>query len=321
MEVVVGMDIGGTNTDLALVSKDGEILERAHLATATFSVFEDFAGAVADKVAQLADRHNCSVEAVGIGAPNGNFYSGMIEFAPNLSWKGKVNVVGQMQAKLSAPTFITNDANAAAIGEMKYGVAGTFKHFVMITLGTGVGSGVVVNGELVYGHDGFAGEVGHIISTEGGRLCGCGRNGCLETYASVTGLRKTVFEMHQNGKRKGLLEKFSFEELTGKHIEQAALQGDQVAKEAFELAGKELGKVLATVAAVTSPEAYVLFGGMANAGELIFEPVKRNMEEQLLPIYQNKIAVIPSGLKGNEAAILGAAALAWNELNRLFHLR
>ena len=317
MEVVVGMDIGGTNTDLALVNQEGKILDRAHLATAEYPDFDDFASAVAEKVSTMAEKQKCSVEAVGIGAPNGNFYSGMIEFAPNLAWKGKVNVVQGMQNKLSAPTFITNDANAAAIGEMKFGVAGIYKHFVMITLGTGVGSGVVVNGELVYGHDGFAGEVGHIISTEDGRRCGCGRNGCLETYASVTGLRKSVYEMHQKKNRPGILEKFSYEELNGKRIEQAALLDDEVAKEAFEIAGRELGKVLASVTAVTSPEAFVLFGGMANAGHLIFEPVKRHLEEQLLPIYRDKIAIVPSGLKGNEAAILGAAALAWNELARL----
>ena len=241
----------------------------------------------------------------------------MIELAPNLPWKGQIDVVGIMEEKIGVPTFITNDANAAAIGEMIFGIAGNLKNYVMITLGTGVGSGVVVNGELVYGHDGFAGEVGHIISTENGRVCGCGRKGCLETYASVTGLRKTVFELHTNGKRSGLLSEVPFEKLTGKDIEQAALKGDAVALEAFELAGKELGKVLATVAAVNSPEAFVLFGGLANAGKLIFDPIRKHMEEQLLPIYRNKIQLLPSGMKGNEVAILGAAALAWNEFVRI----
>jgi glucokinase len=317
MEVVLGMDIGGTNTDIAMVSKSGQIIERAHMPTGNYEQFDDYAEAIKKLVHNMNLKHDFSLEAFGIGAPNGNFYSGMIEFAPNLSWKGKVNVVQTMQDKLGIPTFITNDANAAAIGEMKFGVAGVFKHFVMITLGTGVGSGVVVNGELVYGHDGFAGEVGHMISTENGRQCGCGRLGCLETYSSVTGLMKSVFDMHNVEGRAGILADLPLEELTGKKIEQAALLDDAVAKDAFEIAGKELGKVLAGVTAVTSPEAFVLFGGMANAGDLIFEPVKRNMEDQLLPIYRNKIAIVPSGLKGNEAAILGAAALAWNELSRL----
>jgi glucokinase len=317
MEVVLGMDIGGTNSDVAMVDKDGKILERAHLETAKYPDFGDYADAIKSLVASMNEKHGCSIEAFGIGAPNGNFYSGMIEFAPNLNWKGKVNVVQAMQDRMKIPVFITNDANAAAIGEKKFGVAGTYKDFVMITLGTGVGSGVVVNGEVVYGHDGFAGEVGHMTSTYEGRICGCGRKGCVEAYSSVTGLKKSVHFMHHELGRPGILAELAYEDLTGKKIEQAALLGDEVAKEAFEIAGRELGKVLANVTAVVSPEAYVLFGGMANAGELIFEPVKRHLEANLLAIYQDKIAIVPSGLKGNEAAILGAAALAWNELARL----
>lgn len=316
MEVVLGMDIGGTNSDVAMVTQNGKIIARSHLSTANFDDFSNYANAVCDLVKQMEADKSVDIKGFGIGAPNGNFYSGMIEFAPNLKWKGKVDVVKIMQDRLEVPVFITNDANAAAIGEKKFGVAGDLKDFVMITLGTGVGSGVVVNGELVYGHDGFAGEVGHMISTENGRLCGCGRKGCVETYASVTGLRKSVFSLHHDRKRQGLLADVSFEDLTGKEIEQAALKKDEVALEAFEIAGRELGKVLASVTAVISPAAFVLFGGMANAGKLIFEPVKRYMEANLLPIYQNKIDIIPSGLKGNEAAILGAAALAWNELAR-----
>lgn len=316
MDVVIGMDIGGTNSDLALVSKTGEIISRTHLETAAYTDFESFSDAVKESVNELKSRFECNIRAFGIGAPNGNYYSGMIEFAPNLRWKGKIHVTDIMTAKLGIPTYITNDANAAAIGEMIFGVAGELKNFVMITLGTGVGSGVVVNGEMVYGHDGFAGEVGHIISTENGRICGCGRKGCLETYASVTGLRKTVFELHHTEHRPGLLQNTNFEELTGKMIEQAALKGDNVSIEAFEIAGRELGKVLASVTAVTSPEAFILFGGLANAGTLIFDPIRKHLEEQLLPIYCNKIKLLPSGLKGNEAAILGSAALAWNELIR-----
>lgn len=317
MEAVLGMDIGGTNSDVAMVKQNGEIIERAHLSTSKYEKFEDYAEAVADLVNSMNAQHGYQLEGFGIGAPNGNFYSGMIEFAPNLRWKGKINVVKIMQDKLKIPVFITNDANAAAIGEMKFGVAGTFKHFVMITLGTGVGSGVVVNGDLVYGHDGFAGEVGHIMTTENGRLCGCGKLGCLEAYSSVTGLRKTVYELHHEKGKPGILQKLSFEELTGKKIEQAALLDDEVAKEAFEVAGKELGKALANVTAVISPEAFVMFGGMANAGDLIFEPTRKYLEANLLPIYRDKIQIVVSGLKGNEAAILGAAALAWNELSRL----
>ncbi len=315
-EAVIGIDIGGTNTDIALVDKKGTILSRTHLRTTDFPEFESFANQVAQDARSLISNTGANLNAMGIGAPNGNYYSGMIEFAPNLAWKGKIDVAGELHNRLGIPVFLTNDANAAAIGEMKFGVAGELKDFVMITLGTGVGSGVVANGQLIYGHDGFAGEIGHMTSTPGGRLCGCGRKGCLETYSSVTGLRKSVIFMHEEQKMAGKLENIPYENLTGKMIEIAALEGDVVAREAFRLAGKELGKALANVAAVTSPSHIVLFGGMAAAGPLIFEPLRKYLEENLLAIYKNKIEILPSGLDGNNAAILGAAALAWNELEK-----
>lgn len=315
-EAVIGIDIGGTNTDIALVDKKGLILSKTHLRTTDYPEFDSFANQVAQDVRSLTASLGVNLNALGIGAPNGNYYSGMIEFAPNLAWKGKIDVAGELYSRLELPVFVTNDANAAAIGEMKFGVAGEMNDFVMITLGTGVGSGVVANGQLIYGHDGFAGEIGHMTSTPGGRLCGCGRKGCLETYASVTGLRKSVVFMHEEQKMAGKLENIPYENLTGKMIEIAALEGDVVAKEAFRLAGKELGKALANVATVTSPSHIVLFGGMAAAGPLIFEPMKKYLEENLLTIYKNKIEILPSGLDGNNAAILGAAALAWNELEK-----
>ncbi|HRQ30419.1 MAG TPA: ROK family protein, partial [Saprospiraceae bacterium] len=250
-EAVIGMDIGGTNTDIALVDKKGLILSKTHLRTTDYPEFDSFANQVAQDVRSLTASVGVNLKALGIGAPNGNYYSGMIEFAPNLAWKGKIDVAGELYSRLELPVFVTNDANAAAIGEMKFGVAGEMNDFVMITLGTGVGSGVVANGQLIYGHDGFAGEIGHMTSTPGGRLCGCGRKGCLETYSSVTGLRKSVVFMHEEQKMAGKLENIPYENLTGKMIEIAALEGDVVAKEAFRLAGKELGKALANVAAVT----------------------------------------------------------------------
>jgi glucokinase len=251
---------------------------------------------------------------IGIGAPNGNFYKGTIEFAPNLAWKGVVPMTAITEEIFGVPAYLTNDANAAAIGEMIYGGARGMKDFVVITLGTGVGSGFVVNGNLMYGHDGFAGEFGHITVDTQGRRCGCGRIGCLETYASATGIVQTVKELqHELAFQDSVLHKKT-ETLTALDITEAAMQGDKLALQAFEYLASILGAKLADVVAITSPEAIFLFGGLAQAGDILLIPVKKYMEANLLKIFQNKVKILPSLLNGSNAAILGAAALAWKEI-------
>ena len=312
-KVVLGIDIGGTNTDYGFVDHSGEILLRSHYSTDKFNKFEDFVDSLYTEVSVQIRENQYELAGIGIGSPNGNYYHGTIEHAPNLNWKGIVPAVKLFQKKFNTPVYLTNDANAATIGEMLFGGAKGYKDFIYITLGTGVGSGIVVNGQLVYGHDGFAGELGHTIAVENGRQCGCGRKGCLETYASVTGLRKSV-ELLKEDHQDSSLYDISFEKLTGKSIYEAAQNNDKLALKAFDIAAEKLGKVLANAIAVTSPKAIFLFGGLANAKELIFEQTKNYMEENLLNIYKNKVEILPSQMKGNEAAIKGAAALAWNEV-------
>jgi glucokinase len=254
------------------------------------------------------------VVGIGVGAPNGNYYNGTIGFAPNLNFKGVVPVVDFIKGKFDFEVVVlTNDANAAAMGEMIYGGAKGMRDFIMITLGTGVGSGIVVNGEMVYGHDGFAGELGHVIAVPEGRNCGCGRKGCLETYTSANGIKRTVFELLANTIEHSELRNISYNELSSKMIDEAAKRSDIIAKAAFDYTGKILGKKLADAIAHTSPEAIFLFGGLAQAGNLIFEPTKRYMEEALLNIYKDKVKLLPSQLPPGDAAILGASALVWKE--------
>jgi len=312
-EVVLGMDIGGTNTDFGFVDENGKILLRSHHNTTDYPTFDSFVESIYAEVVRLEKENDLKIVGIGIGAPNGNYYNGTIEYAPNLKWKGIVPVVEKVRSLFNIPVFITNDANAATIGEMIFGNAREIKDFIYITLGTGVGSGVVANGQLIYGHDGFAGEIGHFTAEENGRLCGCGRKGCLETYSSVTGLRKSA-EIYKKDFPNSILNKYSFENLTGKIIYDAAKNNDYPALKAFDIAAEKLGKVLANVVSVTSPKAIFFFGGLANAKDLIFDQTKYYMEDNLLKVYKNKIDILPSGLKGNEAAIKGAAALAWNEI-------
>ena len=250
---------------------------------------------------------------IGIGAPNANYYKGTVEQPPNLNW-GIVNVLDIVKKHSSLPSAITNDANAAAIGEMIFGAAKEMKDFVVITLGTGLGSGIVVNGQLVYGADGFAGEIGHTIVDPDGRECGCGRKGCLETYASASGLRRTVYELMGTTNISSELRDVSFNQLTSKDIADAANRGDKLALEAFDYTAKILGLKLADTVAHLSPEAIILFGGLALAGELIIDPTKRYMEKFMLNIFKNKVQIIPSALPGAHAAVLGASALIWNEI-------
>jgi glucokinase len=313
-KVSIGIDIGGTNTTLGLVDQDGIVTGHKSILTETHPDYTIYMTtlktAICDLVAGCSE--SIQVLGIGVGAPNGNYYNGTIEFAPNLRFKGVVPVVDFLKQAFDYPHIIlTNDANAAAMGEMIYGGAKGMRDFIMITLGTGVGSGIVVNGEMVYGHDGFAGEIGHTIVDPQGRDCGCGRQGCLETYTSAPGIKRTVFELLSTMTEQSELRDISFNDLSAKSIDEAARKGDPIALEAFEFTGDILGLKLADAVAHTSPEAIFLFGGLAQAGDLLFEPVKRYMEEHMLNIYKNKVKVLPSKLPPGNAAILGAAALVW----------
>ena len=315
-QVAIGIDIGGTNTIFGMVDEQGKFISRGSIKTETHPDHTIYMSALCGAVEKMVTENKVDIEIVGIGvgAPNGNYYNGTIEFAPNLNFKGVVPVVDFIKKYFDFKiTVLTNDANAAAMGEMIYGGAKGMRDFIMITLGTGVGSGIVVNGEMVYGHDGFAGELGHVIAIPGGRQCGCGRKGCLETYTSANGIKRTVFELLANSLEHSELRDVSYNNLSSKMIDEAAKRGDLIAKEAFDYTGKILGEKLADAVAHTSPEAIFLFGGLAQAGDLIFEPTKKYMEESLLNIYKDKVKILPSQLPPGDAAILGASALVWKE--------
>lgn len=316
MKLSVGIDIGGTNTAFGLIDINGKIYAQGSVKTQTHERVEDYANEVYEHTmraaAQVAEPYE--IVGVGIGAPNGNYYNGCIEHAANLRWKGKVAIAAMFAKLFGKPSFLTNDANAAAIGEMVYGAAKGMKNFVEITLGTGLGSGIVVNGQLLYGHDGFAGEVGHIIVERGGRDCGCGRKGCLETYVSATGVVRTATELLAIRNIDSELRSIPNNQLTALQVSQAAGRGDVIAFEVFERTGAILGQALANVVTVTSPEAFVIFGGLAKAGDILLEPTRRHMEQNMLNMFKNKVKIIPSQLS-DDAAILGASALVWNELS------
>lgn len=311
MQYSIGIDIGGTNSVMGLVDKKGSILFEASVSTKDYPQIEDFVHAVYEKLIPVIKHYDITqCKGIGIGAPNGNFYNGSIEFAPNLIWKGVIPLAKLFLDKFHLESAVTNDANAAAIGEMMYGAAKGMNDFIMVTLGTGVGSGFVANGKLIYGHDGFAGELGHTIAVRDGRVCGCGRKGCLETYTSATGIVRTAHEFLETTSTESLLRKL--EKISSKDIYDAAVQGDQLALDIFEYTGKILGQSLADAVAITSPEAIILFGGLAQAGHFIFDPTQKYMEENLLKIYQGRIKLLPSELKESDVAILGAAALVWS---------
>ncbi len=315
-QVAIGIDIGGTNTIFGIVDKNGDFISRGSIKTETHPDYTIFMSTLCRSIDKLISESENEVEVVGIGvgAPNGNYYNGTIEFAPNLNFEGVVPVVDFIKKQFDFDVIVlTNDANAAAMGEMIYGGAEGMKDFIMITLGTGVGSGIVVNGGMVYGHDGFAGELGHVIAVPEGRICGCGRRGCLETYTSANGIKRTVFELLADRIDPSEFRNVSYNDLSSKMIDQAARRGDIIAKMAFDYTGKILGEKLADTIAHTSPEAIFLFGGLAQAGDLIFEPTKRYMEKSLLNIYKNKVNLLPSQLPPGDAAILGASALVWME--------
>ena len=310
----IGIDIGGTNTVFGVVDKRGHIIAQGSIKTAAHKGINEYVTNLSSALQEVIDQVGGAdnIKGIGVGAPNGNFFTGCIEFAPNLPWKGLIPLAQMLSDRIKVPVSLTNDANAAAIGEMTYGAARGMKDFIVITLGTGVGSGIVVNGQLVYGHDGFAGELGHTtIRRTNGRLCGCGRKGCLETYTSATGVARTAKEFLTSRKDESILRNVNIDEITSKDVAEAAQQGDTLAKEIFEYTGQILGEAFADFVAFSSPEAIILFGGLTKAGSLIFNPVKRHMEESMLPIFRNKVKLLMSELKESDAAVLGASALGW----------
>ncbi len=316
-EFVVGVDIGGQTSKIGVVDARGTVLAQSVIRTDTFGTDADayiaaLAEAVRACVAQ-GDKRMEGIRGVGVGAPNGNYYTGEVAFAPNLAWacSSAVPLVPKLSSALDGlPVSLTNDANAAAVGEMTYGVARGMKDFIMITLGTGVGSGIVIDGKVVYGHDGFAGELGHTCAVRhNGRLCGCGRTGCLEAYCSATGIVRTAREWLDASDEPSTLREL--ENITSRDIYEAARDGDAIALRLFDYTGTLLGRSFADFAAFSAPEAIVLFGGLARAKEFLYEPMVRAMEENLLKIWKGKIKIVFSSLKESDAAILGASALAW----------
>lgn len=317
--VVAGVDIGGTNTVFALVDETGTIIGSDSFPTTKFKNFDDYILAIRDGILDLSAAWNYphKISGIGIGAPNGNYYTGCIENAANLLWKENLPISEKLKVLFGGvPVVLTNDANAAAIGEMIYGGARGMKNFVVITLGTGLGSGFVVNGEVLYGHDGFAGEFGHIAYERGSRQCGCGKRGCLETFVSAPGIKRTAVELLAKENNPSPLRNIPFAMLNSKDIASAALGGDKISIAAFEKTGRVLGEALADLVAITTPEAIFLFGGLAKSGKLILEPSRKAMEENLLSIWRGKIKLLLSQLDEDNAAILGSSALAWKELNR-----
>jgi glucokinase len=315
-QLVIGIDIGGTGTKFGIVDKDGNVLFSSEISTKKHAAVETFIEELSAELSVLIEKSGGRgrIKGVGVGAPNGNYYTGTIEYAPNLPWKGIIPLAEMLQTKFKLPVTLTNDANAAAIGEMMYGAAKGMRDFIMITLGTGVGSGIVANGQLIYGHDGFAGELGHTIVIPDGRLHpGTGKRGSLESYASATGVRNTAVEILDKTTEKSLLRDVPTDQLDSKSVYDAAIKGDKVALEIFEFTGKILGLALANAIMFSSPEAIVLFGGLTKAGDLILKPTKEHMEANLIQIFQNKVKILVSHLKESDAAILGASALAWDK--------
>jgi glucokinase len=315
---VIGLDLGGTNAVFGIVDQRGEIKATTAIKTQQYDTAESFIEASVNALQPIIEQVGGieKIKAMGIGAPNGNYYKGTIEIAPNIKWAHDCIVpLGDMFSKKlnGIPVAVTNDANAAAIGEMVYGVARGMKNFIVITLGTGVGSGIVLNGQLIYGSDGFAGELGHVTMVRGeeGRSCGCGRTGCLEAYCSATGVARTARELLAKTQRPSLLRDLNPEEITSLDVSIAAGKGDELAKEIYEYTGKMLGEACADFAAFCSPEAFIFFGGMVKAGELIMDPIRRAYDEHVLPVFKGKAQFLVSGLDGASAAVLGASAIGW----------
>jgi glucokinase len=313
--LAIGIDIGGTGTKFGIVDRVGNVLFTGDLSTKKHKKVESFIDELYEKLSALIQSVGGSgrIRGIGVGAPNGNYYTGNVEYAPNLPWKGILPLAQLIQDKFQMQTLLTNDANAAAIGEMTYGAAKGMKDFIMITLGTGVGSGIVANGHLILGHDGFAGELGHTIIIPDGRFHpGTGKNGSLESYASATGVMLTAKEVLEKTKDESLLRKIPLDEIDSRKVYDAAVQGDKIAREIFEYTGKILGMALANFVMFSSPEAIILFGGLTKAGDLILKPTREHMEANLIQVFQNRVKILVSHLRESDAAILGASALVWD---------
>ena len=311
---VVGIDIGGTNTVFGIVDARGNVLASNSIKTAKHAKIEDYVEELYQELTRLIDANNATdkILGIGIGAPNANYFSGMIEGSVNLPWPTPIPLADLVSEKFGIAVTITNDANAAAIGEMTYGAARGLKDFIMITLGTGVGSGIVINGQLVYGHDGNAGELGHVvIKRNNGRLCGCGRTGCLEAYCSATGVARTAREFLEARTEPSLLRNLPIEEITSKDVYDAAVAGDQLAKDIFEFTGTLLGEAFADFITFSSPEAIILFGGLAKSGDLLMNPIKNSLDKNILKVFKGKTKILLSELKESDAAVLGASSLGW----------
>ena len=313
-EFAIGIDIGGTNTKYGIVNHRGEIVEKGEIRTDAYSEVEEFIEALHKTLSPIIQVHanEGKIKGIGIGAPNGNYYTGTIDYAPNLQWKGIIPLTKLITAKFGLPSSLTNDANAAAVGEMTYGAARGMRDFIMITLGTGVGSGIVANGQLIYGHDGFAGELGHTVIRPGGRKHWSTKiEGSLEAYCSATGIALTAKELLEQSQGESLLRNYKPEQIDSKIVYECATKGDKTAQEVYRFTGQILGEALANFIMFSSPEAIILFGGVIKAGDLIMDPTRQHMEKNLLPIFQNKVKLVFSELQEADAAILGASALVW----------
>ena len=315
---VIGIDMGGTNTAFGLVDARGTVLASSSIKTAKHADINDYIAELHEAIMRLVEENNAvdKINGIGIGAPNACYYTGVIADGVNLPWPTPIPLADLITEKFGIPCVITNDANAAAIGEMTYGVARGMKDFIMITLGTGVGSGIVINGQVVYGHDGFAGELGHVIMKRtNGRMCGCGRSGCLEAYCSATGVARTAREFLEIRTEDSLLRNIPIDEITSKDVYDCAVQDDKLAKEIFEYTGTILGEALADFCTFSSPEAFVLFGGLTKSGELIMKPEREAYEKNVMTCFKGKAKIVLSEMKESDAAVLGASALGWEVKN------
>jgi glucokinase len=316
-KVVAGVDIGGTNTRFGLVDEKGKVLSESNFSTTDYPKINDFVTALCAGIKKLtAANKEYKLMGIGIGAPDANYHRGTIEHAPNLAWKGIVPLADLIKKKINVPVVVTNDANAAAMGEMIFGVAKGMKDFIMFTLGTGTGSGIVIDGKMVYGHTGFAGELGHMTVVPGGRECGCGRKGCLETYASASGLVRTVLELMSEMRDESPLRNIPPAKLTSKKIAEAAAGKDPIAVEAMNRTAGILGFGIINSIVFSSPEAIILFGGLANAGEMLFAPVRKYLKENNYVLMKDTVKILASGIPESKGAVMGSAALIWNDLKK-----
>ncbi|MEO1254358.1 MAG: ROK family protein [Bacteroidota bacterium] len=313
-KLAIGVDIGGTNSKFGITDRNGNVLAQSRIKTQKFQSYQSFIKTLKEEIEKLHTLED--VIGIGVGAPNANFYDGTIVNPPNLPWKGVSAFASEVEKVFKLKCALTNDANAAALGEMVYGKAKEMKDFVVLTVGTGLGSGIVINGDLVYGKHGFAGELGHTLVNANGRYCACGKRGCLETYVSATGIRRTVYKLLADYTEPSVLRSISFDDLSTRTITEAAEKGDKIAIEAFKYTGRVLGMKLSDFVVHTDPEAIFLLGGLSNAGDHLFIPAQENMERHMMPLFlDKKIQLQPSGLKDDDAPILGASSLVWKYLD------